>query len=138
MDAELYAARVGRYISERDAARAERDAAVAAVRGLVDNYAAHDQQAFEAAHEAAIAVLAGGSAPHQGATTDGPTWDAYRAADRALSKWHERRHALLARLAAIESNDRSRRVFSGYLPSTIFTAEVRALLGAGETTEADQ
>lgn len=48
---------------KRDEALAERDAAVAAVRGLVDNYAAHDQQAFEAAHEAAIAVLAGGSAP---------------------------------------------------------------------------
>ena len=32
--------------------------AQAAVKGLVDNYAAHDQEAFEAAHEAACGVLA--------------------------------------------------------------------------------
>ncbi|HEY9418067.1 MAG TPA: hypothetical protein VIQ30_25185 [Pseudonocardia sp.] len=39
--------------------------AQAAVKGLVDNYAAHDQQAFEAAHQAAcdVMVKAGGEAP---------------------------------------------------------------------------
>jgi hypothetical protein len=31
--------------------------AQAAVKGLVDNYAAHDQQAFEAAHQAACDVM---------------------------------------------------------------------------------
>ncbi len=33
--------------------------AVGAVRDLVDNYAAHDQQAFEAAHARACRVLDG-------------------------------------------------------------------------------
>lgn len=154
----------------------KRDEARAAVRGLVDNYTAHDQQAFEAAHEAAIAVLAGGSAPHQGATTDATAPGQHPEGEAActICKGHgivtdpgyyvpgeqfveppsedqcdacvgsgardvqrlvSQRTAVLARLAAIESKDTFRRILSGYLPSTIFTSEVRALLGAGETTE---
>lgn len=41
--------------------RAERDEAVGAVRDLVDNYDATDEQAFEAAHERACRVIAGAS-----------------------------------------------------------------------------